>query len=74
MSNCNCDFLGRFGCAECSPTRQYAHNPDHDSIVLKFNQLERALDELRDNIPVDVKWRAESIRALIRLLRGQVLK
>ncbi len=52
----------------------YGYNPEHDSLFVRFEQLERMLTETRRSIPECEMWRASEALALVKLIRSQVLK
>lgn len=65
----------RTRCHACGRAYEAPHsNPEHDSIYVRFEQLQRQLEELRLDIPRDVWWRVASAQAVVELLRKQVLK
>ena len=62
------------GCPYCGRRDNPDHNPDHDSLYTRFEQLEGRLVDLMNNVPTDVKWRVGGAMALVQLIRSQVLK
>jgi hypothetical protein len=50
------------------------YNPNHDSLYMRFEQLNSLLEDLRKDIPSDVWWRVVDIKKLVNLIRGQLIK